>query len=311
MSYTDGTSSRFDTVKEMAAEFFMNVNSFPCHSGYTVRENLGTFYFGLENYYGENQIPSTDSYEDMKEKSKSISNDKRIIFHKEGHISINFLTSFDISDVPSYRRKYYKTSSLEVLNAHLPKWIYLWEHGEGKIFATFSAEGTTVRPSYDNCVVPEILHDLVGKEGLPDVVTFFPVSSKYPKGKVDSSKIIKRGPTIYAEDKPLSQHLSGKHYTEMAKARLDSDLAVRMDTKFATFRGIHTGLKHVVLEMYRPSIDCVTGPNQGLIRRLSVARFIEVSEIQKASELAASIASELPATLMQGTLAEMVETAQS
>jgi len=213
MSYLETTSVRYSNAKEMAADFFKNANSIPCQGGYTIRENLGTFYFGLEHYSDEDPLPSTDSYEDMKEKSKHLSNDKRIIFHKEGNVSINFHTCFDVSSVPNYRRRYHRGSTIDILNSNLPESIYLWEHGEDRIYATFSAKGDTVRPRDCDCVNPAILYELGNKKEMSEVVTFFPISEEHPKGKVDNAKKIKRGPTIFSEDKPLSQHLSGKHYT--------------------------------------------------------------------------------------------------
>ena len=48
--------------------------------------------------------------------------------------------------------------------------------------------------------------------------------SLLPDGKVLGAKTIKRGPSTEADPKPLKEHLERKHYTKMAKARLDNDL---------------------------------------------------------------------------------------
>ena len=61
----------------------------------------------------------------------------------------------------------------------------------------------------------------------------------------------------------------------MTKARLKSDLELDYVTQYATFRGQETGTKHYAIEMYKPSCYGRNGPNDGLIRRLYVGRFME------------------------------------
>jgi len=119
----------------------------------------------------------------------------------------------------------------------------------------------------------------------------------HPDGTVSGAKEISRGEKKFAEDKPMKDQLNTKHFKEMTKARLDGDFCVDYSQLFATFRGVQTGLWHMVLEMYRPNKlnEYGGGPNSGLIRKLFVARFVkDPSDLAKAESLAVSITKDLP-----------------
>jgi len=119
----------------------------------------------------------------------------------------------------------------------------------------------------------------------------------HPDGTVSGAKEICRGEKKFAEDKPMKDQLNTKHFKEMTKARLDGDFCVDYSQLFATFRGVQTGLWHMVLEMYRPNKlnEYGGGPNSGLIRKLFVARFVkDPSDLAKAESLAVSITKDLP-----------------
>tara|TARA_R110000824_G_scaffold278662_3_gene466940 strand:+ start:1655 stop:2524 length:870 start_codon:yes stop_codon:yes gene_type:complete len=114
-------------------------------------------------------------------------------------------------------------------------------------------------------------------------------------GKVEGGKRIDRGEKKFAENKPLKDQLEEKHYREMTKARLKSDLELDYVTQYATFRGQETGTKHYAIEMYRPSCYGQNGPNDGLIRRLFVGRFMEDdADAERCKQLAVEIAKDLP-----------------
>jgi len=119
----------------------------------------------------------------------------------------------------------------------------------------------------------------------------------HPDGTVSGAKEICRGEKKFAEDKPMKDQLNTKHFKEMTKARLDGDFCVDYSQLFATFRGVQTGLWHMVLEMYRPNKlhEYGGGPNSGLIRKLFVARFVkDPGDLAKAESLAVSITKDLP-----------------
>ena len=114
-------------------------------------------------------------------------------------------------------------------------------------------------------------------------------------GRVEGGKKIDRGEKKFAENKPLQEQLEEKHYREMTKARLKSDLELDYVTQYAAFRGQNTNTKHYAIEMYKPSCFGQNGPNDGLIRRLFVGRFMEdKADEEKCKRLALDIAKDLP-----------------
>ena len=117
-----------------------------------------------------------------------------------------------------------------------------------------------------------------------------------PDGRVIGAKEVNRGATKFADDKPLDEQLEEKHLREMTKARLKSDLEIDYTHLSATFRGNPTGTYHHCLEMYRPSQYGEKGPNDGLIRRLFVGRFIDPTPVErdKCTKLALSIVKNIP-----------------
>ena len=83
----------------------------------------------------------------------------------------------------------------------------------------------------------------------------------------------------------------------MTKARLDGDFKVEWGQLNATFRGVDTRKFHFVVELFRPKVAGTygTGPNSGVIRKLSVARFInDPQDVREAERLALSIIKDLP-----------------
>ena len=124
-----------------------------------------------------------------------------------------------------------------------------------------------------------------------------------PNGSVKGAKRVDRGEKKFADNKPLDEQLEEKHYREMMKARMKSDLEIDYTNQYASFRGCSTGLFHYCLEMYRPSTYGHSGPNSGLIRRLFVGRFMDNKDDGiKCKELALSIIKDLPDSCLSGSL---------
>jgi hypothetical protein len=317
MAYGDSTHCVMRSMLNAAKEFYSLKDARQFPNGYTLRESDGDFFFGTENY-AEHNLSEATTVEEVLNKSNDISNNKMITYHKTNEVTIDFDTVFDHGNTRGARhRSYLSDRMVNMVSEYLPEWIYLWSKSDGgrfKMFTSFNPDLTDARshagsPYYTGSLCPLVIYE-IPHEG---TVKYSPASDKFPNGNITNAKKINRGKTIWAEDKPLSQHLEPKHYKEMAKARLNSDLAISVESHYATFRGIPTGLRHVVLEMYKPSSYGNNGPNEGLIRRLSVARFIDSSNetMDKAYQLAASIAAELPASLMQGELIKLVDSIQS
>ena len=322
MAYGDSTVSMINTTLHAAREYYIHKNARQFGNGCTLREEDGDFFFGAENYL-DLDFGDTSTVEEIRNKASEISNNKMITYHKNNEVTVDLDKVFDfIYPTRGFRRKNQRTFFSDrvvcLISEYLPEWIYFWSKSAGtdgnKMFTSFNPDMTDARmhayaPYHNGNECPHVIYE-VPNEG---TIKYSPASDKFPNGNITNAKRLNRGKTIWAEDKPLSQHLEPKHYKEMAKARLNGDLAICCADQNATFRGIPTGLMHVVLEMYKPSTYGNHGPNEGLIRRLSVARFIDRSRetMDKAYLLAASIASELPASLMEGKLIKLVDSIQS
>lgn len=316
--YGDSTYPLMRTTLQTAREFYIHKNSRQFNNGYTLRERDGDFFFGSESHHDHSLVEDASTIEEIRNRAYEISNNEMIIYHKNNEVTIDLDKVFDYAYPAGRHRTYLSDRIISLISEHLPEWIYFWSKSGGhdgtKIFTSFNPDMSDARehaesPYHNSDKSPTTIYE-IPKEG---TVKYSPASDKFPNGNITNAKRVNRGKTIWAEDKPLSQHLEPKHYKEMAKARLNSDLAICCADQNATFRGVPTGLMHVVLEMYRPSTYGNNGPNEGLIRRLSVARFIDSSNetMDKAYQLAASIASELPASLMEGRLVKLVDSIQS
>ena len=124
-----------------------------------------------------------------------------------------------------------------------------------------------------------------------------------PDRTVKGAKLRKRGPKMKLEKaEPLTEFLERKHVKEMANARLDGDLEIGVESNHATFRTAETGLFHVVLELRRPSCYRDGGPNEGLIRRLAVGRFVDSKEIPELNQMAWDICKDIPDSMKKGIL---------
>jgi hypothetical protein len=130
-----------------------------------------------------------------------------------------------------------------------------------------------------------------------------------PDGRVIGAKEVNRGVKKFADDKPLDKQLEEKHLREMTKARLQSDLEIDYNSLSATFRGNPTGTHHYCLEMYMPSKYGASGPNDGLIRRIFVGRFIDRthSDKDKCTKLALSIIKDIPDNCLSDGLVRLRE----
>lgn len=189
--------------------------------------------------------------------------------------------SIDVDFTPAGKTHYYYHNIEEDLLKFLPESIHVYT-ANNKRYAVYDIGEDVRRMHYQVGHVWE-LHD--------DHVIF------KPDGTIDGGKKCVRGETKFAEDKPLKEHLTAKHFTEMTKARLDGDFKVEWGQLNATFRGVDTRKFHFVVELFRPKVAGTygTGPNSGVIRKLSVARFVnDPEDVREAERLALSIIKDLP-----------------
>jgi len=179
----------------------------------------------------------------------------------------------------------------------LPESIHIFQStGNNKKFYAIWEPGKDVRAPANQYSgsghSPDCMWELTEK-----VVQFMPDRS------VKGAKLRKRGPKIMLEkSKPLTEFLDRTHIKEMTKARLDGDLEVGLNTLHATFRTAQTGLYHVVIEMSKPSCYGDEGPNHGLIRRLSVGRFVGKKDIERCNQMAWDICKDIPDSMKRGLL---------
>ncbi len=189
--------------------------------------------------------------------------------------------SIDVDFTPANKTHYYYHNIEEDLLKFLPQSIHIYT-ANNKRYAVYEIDEDVRRVHYDVSNVWELQKDRI---------TF------KPDGTIDGGKKCTRGESKFADDKPLKEHLTPKHFTEMTKARLDGDFKVEWGQLNATFRGVDTRKFHFVVELFRPKVAGTygTGPNSGVIRKLSVARFVsDIKDIQQAERLALSIIKDLP-----------------
>ena len=189
--------------------------------------------------------------------------------------------SIDVDLTPANKTHYYYHNIEEDLLKFLPQSIHMYT-ANNKRYAVYEQGEDVRRTHYDVNSVWELQKDRI---------TF------KPDGTIDGAKKCMRGESKFADDKPLKEQLTAKHFTEMTKARLDGDFKVEWGQLNATFRGVDTKKFHFVVELFRPKVAGTygTGPNSGVIRKLSVARFInDIKDIQQAERLALSIIKDLP-----------------
>ena len=227
-----------------------------------VKNNHGDLLFQMESQQWENEEQVTIA-------------DTVITYKKNGDIYI---------DVPAGERRgrhrYGRT--MERMLSYLPEWVGIYEtNANNKMYLMYSPGDDVRRGSYS----PKSVWDITKTASI----------KLRANGNVEGGKKIDRGEKKFAENKPLQEQLEEKHYREMTKARLKSDLELDYVTQYATFRGQNTGTKHYAIEMYKPSCFGQNGPNDGLIRRLFVGRFMEDgADADRCKELAISIAKDLP-----------------
>ena len=253
------------------------------HSRYSLRQDSDGFYWADDSDEDENckiKVEEGHTLEDY----------KHVIYKKDGSITVNLKPQGN-------RRVYYNDYMMRNLMHVLPESIHIFQStGNNKKFYVIWEPGKDVRAPVNqysgNGHSPDKMWELTEA-----VVHFMPDKS------VKGAKLRKRGPKIVLEKaKPLTEFLERKHIKEMTKARLEGDLEVSLETKYATFRTAQTGLYHVVIEMSKPSCYGEEGPNHGLIRRLSVGRFVDKKDIERCNQIAWDICKDIPDSMKRGLL---------
>ena len=276
MSYHDIYYSEFQGYKEVKDHFVADCNVARMSHGFDLREKDGVYSFGRDIHDG-----SKDS------DGKYIGNHQvDVEYHQDGTIILKKAMLKDLA-----KNKYNMGSFLR----WLPDSVHIYEHSK-KMYLIYTP-GENARSNAD--AVFSVWEWL----GTNDIIL-------YKDGSVEEEpSLIKRerGKTKTAEDKPLKEQLNEKHYREIAKARLETDLQVQLNTMYATFRGQPTSLYHIAIELFRPSIYGNGGPNEGLIRRLYVGRFIDKANREEHYELAGKIVgSDIPTSAIVGKLKNYV-----
>ena len=211
---------------------------------------------------------------------------------------VTYRTNGDIYlDVPAKERRsmyrHQQSRSMERMLAYLPESVGIYETNSNNKMYLMYDPGKNVRGNNYN---PTTVWD----------ITKSPSIRLRKSGKVEGGRKIERGVKKFAENKPLQEQLQEKHYREMTKARLKSDLELDYVTQYATFRGKSTSTKHYAIEMYKPSCYGHNGPNDGLIRRLYVGRFMEDhTDAEACKKLALGIAKDLPDSCLSTQFARM------
>ena len=285
MSYNDFMGTSYSRGIEDVKKFwenFQHVVRDP-HSRYSLRHDSDGFYWADDADEDENcKIKVAEG--------KSLEDYKHVIYKNDGSILVNMSTEGN-------RRNYYGDYLLRNLLHILPESIHIFQStGQGKKFYAIWEPGKDVRAPANqysgNGHSPNKMWELT-----ENVVQFMPDRS------VKGAKLRKRGPKIKIETaKPLTEFLDRKHVKEMAKARLDGDLEISVESNNATFRTAQTGLYHVVLELRRPSCYGDEGPNHGLIRRLAIGRFVGQKEIPELNQMAWDICKDIPDSMKRGIL---------
>jgi len=245
------------------------------HDFNLVKSNHGDLLFQMETQTWEN------------EESVTIS-DTVITYKKNGDIYL---------DVPAKERfgmyRHQQARSMERMLSYLPESVGIYEtNSNNKMYLMYDPGSNVRRHNYS----PRTVWDITKTHNI----------KLRPCGKVEGGRKIERGVKKFAENKSLQEQLEAKHYKEMTKARLKSDLELDYVTQYATFRGQTTDTKHYAIEMYKPSCYGLKGPNDGLIRRLYVGRFMEDhSDAAACKKLALSIAKDLPDSCLSTQFARM------
>ena len=193
---------------------------------------------------------------------------------------------------------------MELYNQYIPDSSLIYENNQD-LFLVYEP-GKAIRTSHDNKHIDKVFKVDAGvtSNALVNV-------SLLPDGKVLGAKKIKRGPSTEADPKPLKEHLEKKHYTKMAKARLDNDLRVEYSRKWATFRGISLGLYHYCIELWsQKEYMHGRGPNSGLIRRLYVGRFLDSCHETRMNDLAVKILKDIPLSSLNGKIHDLCSSAR-
>ena len=232
------------------------------HDFNLVKNKSGDLLFQMESQHWENEEHVTVA-------------ETVVTYKKNGDIYV---------DVPAQdrRARHRHSRAMERMLAYLPESVGIYEtNANNKMYLMYSP-GDDVRI---HVYSPKTVWDITKTHSI----------KLRADGSVDLGNKIKINKKKFAENKPLQEQLEEKHYREMTKARLKSDLELDYVTQYATFRGQSTNTKHYAIEMYRPSCFGQIGPNDGLIRRLFVGRFMEDNEdAEKCKKLALDIAKDLP-----------------
>ena len=285
MAYHDFMGTSYSRGIEDVKKFwenFQHVVRDP-HSRYSLRHDSDGFYWADDSDEDENcKIKVADGH--------TLEEYKHVIYKKDGSITVNL-------NPTGNRRHHYGDYVMRNLMHVLPESIHIFQStGNNKKFYAIWEPGKDVRAPANqysgNGHSPDCMWELT-----EEVVHFMPDKS------VIGAKLRKRGPKIKIEKaKPLTEFLDRKHVKEMAKARLDGDLEIGVESNNATFRTAQTGLYHVVLELRRPSCYMDEGPNHGLIRRLSIGRFVDSKEIPELNQMAWDICKDIPDSMKRGIL---------
>ena len=253
------------------------------HSRYSLRQDSDGFYWADDADEDDNCVLQVAEGHKLEEY-------KHVIYKKDGSITVNLKPEGN-------RRHCYGDYIMRNLMHILPESIHIFRStGNNKKYYAIWEPGKDVRSPANQYSAsghsPKTMWELT--EG---VVHFMPDRS------VKGAKLRKRGPKIKIKNaKPLTEFLDRKHVKEMAKARLDGDLEIGVESNHATFRTAQTGLYHVVLELRKPSCYMDDGPNHGLIRRLSIGRFVNSKEIPELNQIAWDICKDIPDSMKRGIL---------
>ena len=232
------------------------------HDVNLVKNNSGDLLFQMESQQWENEEHVTVA-------------ETVVTYKKNGDIYV---------DVPAQdrRARHRHSRAMDRMLAYLPESVGIYEtNANNKMYLMYSPGDDVRRHVFS----PKTVWDITKTHSI----------KLRADGSVEGGKKIDRGEKKFAENKPLQEQLEEKHYREMTKARLKSDLELDYVTQYATFRGQSTDTKHYAIEMYKPSCFGHNGPNDGLIRRLFVGRFMEDhADAEKCKQLALDIAKDLP-----------------
>jgi len=248
-----------------------------------------------EDHYFWTENRSEDKFGNIIPKEYLDFDDYKVLkMYPDGTIILN-LDHLDYYKVRN--NNYLNETYLQQLHHILPKNIHMFFTGGRKNPKTFAIwdpkESARQTGFYSNSASgkPNTMWEIRSKK-----LTFL------PNGKVEGAILRKRGKKIIIELQPFLEFLEPKHIKEMTKARLDGVLKVRSSIKIATFRTMITGLSHCVIELVRDDIDGHNGPNEGLIRSISVGRFVDKEEVKKCNRIAWDICKDLPDSIKEGII---------